>query len=46
MRELNKCELINTSGGVSSTFVASAIAVVVTFVIGALSGYSNPTKCN
>lgn len=46
MKKLNENELIRTNGGGSGVFVVSVVAGIVTFVIGVLSGYSNPVKCN
>ena len=43
--ELTEHEMYKVSGGVSWT-VVSAIAAGVIYVIGVISGYTNPTRCN
>ena len=43
--ELNQKEMSQITGGVSWT-VISAIAAGIVYIIGILSGYTNPTKCN
>lgn len=46
MKRLSDNELIRTNGGVSGVVIASVVVGVITFVIGILSGYSNPVRCN
>ena len=43
--ELTKQEMYEINGGVSWTVVSAIVAGVV-YVIGVISGYTNPTKCN
>ena len=47
MKEINKEEMKKVEGGSTSAVVVivSAIAVFVSFITGALSGYANPSKC-
>ncbi len=48
MHEIKKEEMMKVEGGNITTgaIIASAIAVVISFITGALSGYANPSKCN
>lgn len=46
MRRLKNEEMINIEGGADPVLVGTAIGAIVTFIIGILSGYSNPKKCN
>lgn len=46
MRELNKEEMKSVNGGVSAAAIVSIVVGVVTFIVGALEGYTNPKKCN
>ena len=43
--ELKEHEMYEVNGGVSWT-VVSAIAAGIIYVIGVISGYTNPTRCN
>lgn len=43
--ELTEQEMYKISGGVSWE-VVSAIAAGIIYIIGVISGYTNPTKCN
>ena len=43
--ELGKNEMKQINGGVAWETVA-AIGAFIIYVIGTLSGYTNPTKCN
>ena len=43
--ELNEQEMYQINGGVSWT-VVSAIAAGIIYIIGVISGYTNPTRCN
>lgn len=43
--ELSKNEMYQVKGGVAWETV-SIVAGAVLFIIGILSGYTNPTKCN
>ena len=43
--ELTKEEMYEVNGGVSWT-VLSAIAAGLIYIIGVVSGYTNPTRCN
>lgn len=48
MKEINKEEMMKVEGGGASTVVitVSAVAILVSFITGALAGYANPNKCN
>ena len=46
MKELTKKEMQKIEGGVSPTVIVTAVTAIITFIIGALEGYSNPKKCN
>ncbi len=46
MKEINNCEMKKVEGGMSEIAIAGLVTGVITFVIGVLSGYSNPVKCN
>ena len=43
--ELTEKEMYNINGGVSWGVVAAIVGALV-FIIGGLSGYTNPSKCN
>lgn len=43
--ELTEHEMYAVNGGVSWTAV-SAIAAGIIYIIGVISGYTNPTRCN
>lgn len=43
--ELSEKQMYEITGGVSWA-VVSAIAAGVVYIIGVLSGYTNPTRCN
>lgn len=45
--ELNELEMtkVNGGGGISVT-VVSVIGGIITFILGTISGYTNPTRCN
>ena len=44
--ELNDKEMFNVQGGAISWGVAGLIGGVLAYLIGVLSGYTNPTRCN
>lgn len=46
MREISKEEMMKVDGGANAILITSIIGVIATFVVGVLSGYSNPQKCN
>ena len=46
MREIKIDEKTKLEGGMSEIAIAGIVTGVITFVIGMLSGYSNPVKCN
>ena len=43
--ELTEKEMHNITGGVSWSIIA-AIAAGLVYIIGGISGYTNPTRCN
>lgn len=45
MIELKKDEMKRVSGGANPVLVSSIIGLVITFLIGAFHGYSNPESC-
>lgn len=44
--ELNKNELESVCGGAISWGIVGCIGGVIAYLIGVLSGYTNPTRCN
>lgn len=46
MYKLNKAEMQKIEGGASPTVIVTAVAAIITFIIGTLEGYANPKKCN
>ncbi len=44
--ELNEREMQETVGGAISWGTLSVIGGAVAFILGAISGYTNPNKCN
>ncbi len=45
--ELNETEMIKARGGGGITVpIVSVIGGIITFILGAISGYTNPTRCN
>ncbi len=45
MKELKKEEMKKVEAGASAVVVTSIIGIVITFLIGAFHGYSNPESC-
>ena len=43
--ELTEQEMYSVNGGVA-WYVVAGIAGAITYIIGVLSGYTNPSKCN
>ena len=43
--ELTKHEMYEVTGGVSWAVVSGVIAGII-YIIGVVSGYTNPTRCN
>ena len=43
--ELTNKEMYEITGGVSWTVVSAIVAGVI-YIIGAIHGYTNPTRCN
>lgn len=46
MVELKKEEMILVDGGANPVLITSIVTAVVTFLVGAFYGYSNPKSCN
>ena len=46
MRELKREEMVLVDGGANPVHITSIVAAVVTFLVGAFYGYSNPKNCN
>lgn len=44
--ELNETEMMKVNGGSISIELISIIGGIVTFILGTISGYTNPNKCN
>lgn len=44
MEKLNNIELDNINGG-GAGWIIAGIAAGIIFIIGVISGYSNPNKC-
>lgn len=45
MREIDKSEMLNVDGGANIILIVSVITAIVSFITGALHGYSNPKEC-
>ncbi len=43
--ELTEKQMSNVDGGVSFGLIAG-FAAALTFLVGVISGYTNPTRCN
>ena len=43
--ELTKKDLINITGGVN-WYLIGGIGALITYIIGIISGYTNPSQCN
>lgn len=46
MKKLTKKEMLQIEGGGITPIVGFAIASIVSFVFGVISGYVHPIKCN
>ncbi len=46
MRELKKAEMIRIEGGANPLMITSIVVSIITFLVGAFHGYSNPKTCN
>jgi len=46
MKKVNDEELKKVEGGGFSWGIAAGIIAAVTFIIGVIEGYTNPSKCN
>lgn len=46
MKELNKNEMHEITGGGNGVAIGFLIAAGITFVIGIIDGYVRPLKCN
>ena len=46
MRQLEKEEMIRVDGGANPILVTSVVTALITFLVGAFHGYSNPKNCN
>ena len=44
--ELNELEMQEVSGGAITVGTAAVIGGITFFILGAISGYTNPTRCN
>ena len=44
--KLTKDEMLKISGGGVSWYVISGIGAALTYIIGIISGYTNPSHCN
>ena len=44
--ELTNKEMQNVSGGIGPISIVSIALTAVAFIVGILSGITNPTKCN
>lgn len=45
MKTLNESELKNINAGAIKWGIVAAIGGIVTFIMGVLDGFTNPTKC-
>lgn len=46
MKILDNIEMKRVDGGANGILIGTVVAVIVSFISGILSGYSNPKKCN
>ena len=46
MKELSKNEMKKIEGGANPILITSIITTIISFIVGIVSGYSNPKKCN
>ena len=46
MKKLENKELKEITGGIGIGWIIGGIAAGLTFIIGVISGYTNPNKCN
>jgi len=46
MKTINEKELEQVQGGGVSWGLFAGIAAAITFIVGIIDGYTNPTKCN
>lgn len=46
MREIKKEEMVRIEGGANPLMITSVVAAIITFLVGAFHGYSNPKTCN
>lgn len=46
MRKLENEEMLNVDGGANGILITSIVTAVITFLVGAFYGYSNPKSCN
>lgn len=46
MKEISKKEMMSVEGGASPILITSIITTIISFIVGIVSGYSNPKKCN
>jgi len=44
--ELNECEMCEINGGAISWSLLAGIGAGIVYLIGVMSGYTNPSKCN
>ena len=43
--ELTKKEMLNIDGGIN-WYVIGGVGAIITYIIGIISGYTNPSQCN
>lgn len=46
MEMLDNGQLKTITGGIGAGWIISGIVAGITFLIGVVSGYTNPNKCN
>ncbi len=44
--ELNKQDLIEITGGGVNWYIIGGIGAAITYIIGIISGFTNPSQCN
>lgn len=46
MKKIEKEEMLMIEAGAEPMLITGIISSIITFIVGALHGFSNPKKCN